>query len=967
MAEKKGVGHAYNVDFLNVVFAASSIFLFLSVVWMVWDDYDREWKNTQRRFVDLEYQVTQAQLQQATRGVDRSKLQQLEGQRQTAEKNVTANQQKVDELQAKLKEADNKLYRATLDMQYMKATYDQDRYDFESARATNSGNVEKKQQKAQEEAKKFEELELARQKAEAEKAEIQKQLGQYTGEIDDRLEAARGDARRGDASEQAPHRSSRPSATKDYFQKRRRCSTFMAPTIKIQQIILPNVVDDVNFIRVPKMDRCQTCHLAIDKKGYEKYPQPFTTHPKLELYLGGNSPHPDRQSGLHLVPRGHGSVGQLPRRRARAGRREAQGRVGEEVPLGRAASVGLPDGADQDDAGQLRQVSPAERLHPNADVLNVAYATYERAGCYACHKTRGFDTNIRKPGPILTKIDSKLTPDWVKTWIRNPRAVKPTTWMPRFFYNSNNSTPEDAARNEAEINAISAYLFANSEPHDFAVKSPKQGDAKSGEEIVKSIGCLGCHVVGEGKRSEVGPRRTFGQPLENIGNKTTYEWIYNWVRDPKHYSPSTYMPNLRLTDAQVADVATYLSGLKSPGGDAAKANPDQKVTDDVLLDYLKNVMPFEDAKTQLAKWNPQQKQVELGQRAINRYGCFSCHDIKGFEKSQPIGTDLSEEGSKLVTRLDFAFVEGIPHTSKIAWFKAKLHDPRVFDKGRVLQPLEKLRMPNFDLTDEEVERLSTGDHELPARNPAAGGAADADGALRLSDSGAHARPSPELRRLSHHRRRRRRFRQRRAEQGRVAGAADADAGRRARPAGLALRIPARADRHPAVAERPHADLRARRFEPEWRHPLLRRGVEHDRTVPVARGRSHRGHVRRCGPAAVRGVQMSAMPCAGRDSQGPAHLESRARPAHGAGASEPRLDSRLAEEAVGHPAGHSDAGLLARLSEIDVHARSEGFRVASGALDGNAEAQIRAIRDHLMTFRGGPSPKTNGAKTANNNN
>ena len=62
MAEKKGVGHAYNVDFLNVVFAASSLFLFLSVVWMVWDDFDRDWKNTQRRFAELEYQVTQAQL-----------------------------------------------------------------------------------------------------------------------------------------------------------------------------------------------------------------------------------------------------------------------------------------------------------------------------------------------------------------------------------------------------------------------------------------------------------------------------------------------------------------------------------------------------------------------------------------------------------------------------------------------------------------------------------------------------------------------------------------------------------------------------------------------------------------------------------------------------------------------------------------------------------------------------------------
>src|ERR1044071_3561608 len=102
MAEKKGVGHAYNVDFLNVVFAASSLFLFLSVVWMVWDDYDRDWKNTQRRFSQLELEVTQAQRQQASRGVDRGRLQQLQGQLQEASKNVSANQQAVDDLQDKI-------------------------------------------------------------------------------------------------------------------------------------------------------------------------------------------------------------------------------------------------------------------------------------------------------------------------------------------------------------------------------------------------------------------------------------------------------------------------------------------------------------------------------------------------------------------------------------------------------------------------------------------------------------------------------------------------------------------------------------------------------------------------------------------------------------------------------------------------------------------------------------------------
>src|SRR5471030_1940034 len=135
MADKKSVGHAYNVDFLNVVFSASSLFLFLSVIWMVWDDFDRDWKNTQRKFAQLETQVTQASLQQAGRAVDKNKLAGLTSQEAAAKKNVAANQAKVDDLQAKQKDAQNALFRATTAFQTMKATYDQDRYDFEATRA----------------------------------------------------------------------------------------------------------------------------------------------------------------------------------------------------------------------------------------------------------------------------------------------------------------------------------------------------------------------------------------------------------------------------------------------------------------------------------------------------------------------------------------------------------------------------------------------------------------------------------------------------------------------------------------------------------------------------------------------------------------------------------------------------------------------------------------------------------------
>jgi mono/diheme cytochrome c family protein len=949
MAEKKGVGHAYNIDFLNVVFAASSLFLFLSVIWMVWDDYDREWKNTQRRFSQLEYQVTQAQLQQATRSVDKNKLAQLQAQEAAARNSIRTNQTKVDELQAKVQDADTKLFRATLDMQYMKAIYDQDRYDFEAARASGTGNVPKKQQHAEEEGRRLDELELARQKAEAEKGEIQKQLGQYTGQavaFQKQIEELQAEQTR---------LGKRLNVIAPSFKDRIRNAPlmdFMAPTLKIQQIILPNVVDDVNFIRVPKMDRCQTCHLAIDKKGYERYPQPFTTHPALDQYLGGSSAHPIDRVGCTVCHEGMGQSVSF-RDAAHAPSNEKQKeewehKYGWEEPHLWDYPM-LPVKMTEASCAKCHRQNV---YIPNATALNVAYATYERAGCYACHKTKGFDTNIRKPGPILTKIDSKLSQDWVKTWIRNPRAVKPTTWMPRFWYNSNNNSKEDAVRNEAEIGAIAAYLFANAEKHEFAVKNPPHGDAKNGEKIVKDIGCQGCHVVGEGKREEIGPRRTFGQPLENIGNKTTYEWIYNWVRDPKHYSPDTYMPNLRLTDSQVADVATYLSGLKGPGGDTPKANPDQKAVDDTLLDYLKNVMPFEDAKAQLAKWSPNQKQIELGSRAISRYGCFSCHEIKGFEKAQSIGTDLSEEGSKLVTRLDFAFITEIPHTSKTAWFRTKLHDPRIFDKGRVLQPLEKLRMPNFDLSDAEVDRLLTAimsfqrEIQPPAALPARSARLDYQVSGRTL---VHRRNCVGCHIIE-------------GDGGDfVKLVADPSLGPpMLTPEGARVQSDwLYAFLRGPITIRPWLDVRMPTFGMD--DPTLNGVIRYFGAVSNTIGPFQTHELRTASAGDASGKQLFEL--------------LKCQQCHVLGAiPKDQPTSNLAPDLRMSAERLNPDWIIAWLkkpSDILPGTRMPAFwpdypKSFYQQLGGDADAQIRTIRDHLLTFRGGPSPKTNGAKNANDN-
>ena len=195
----------------------------------------------------------------------------------------------------------------------------------------------------------------------------------------------------------------------------------------------------------------------------------------------------------------------------------------------------------------------------------------------------------------------------------------------------------------------------------FKVPSPPAGDVTRGEALVANIGCLACHVADETSRFEAGPRRTFGQPLQSIGSKTTHEWLYNWVRDPEHYSADTYMPNMRLTDREAADIATYLSSMTGSSGEAAKASYEEQDINDVLLDYLKTVMPTEEALETVDGMDLETKTLELGRRAITRYGCYSCHEINGFENVQPIGIELSEEGSKLLTQLDFPVCSYSPH------------------------------------------------------------------------------------------------------------------------------------------------------------------------------------------------------------------------------------------------------------------------------------------------------------------
>ena len=49
-----------------------------------------------------------------------------------------------------------------------------------------------------------------------------------------------------------------------------------------------------------------------------------------------------------------------------------------------------------------------------------------------------------------------------------------------------------------------------------------------GLSIIENVGCFGCHQL-----DRFDDARKVGPSLEHVGVKTTSEWAYNWVMDPK--------------------------------------------------------------------------------------------------------------------------------------------------------------------------------------------------------------------------------------------------------------------------------------------------------------------------------------------------------------------------------------------------------------------------------------------------
>lgn len=419
---------------------------------------------------------------------------------------------------------------------------------------------------------------------------------------------------------------------------------------RIEQVVLKDF-DRNNFDQmVDRVDRCQSCHIAINRPGFDDVPNPLRTHPQRELLLA-DSAHPTIVYGCSTCHQGQGA--------AVNSVAQAHGIVKYwEEPLL---------------TGEMVQ-SSCITCHLNvkglkgAETVARAQTVFEQIGCTGCHLVQGYE-DIPKVGPSLRKVAAKVDPSWMVRWILNPREFRPRTRMPYFYLEQDQAV------------AMAAYLLSVSKKEgDEWLKAQRLPDSYSpgdaeraarGKERVESIGCRGCHGFAEGEFTTRIAGKDLVPNLKDIAAKVDPLWVYSWIKNPKSYNAHSYMPSLRLSDEEALDITTYLMTL------GKKAAP----------------LPGLDGQLSAPE------NIKQGEALVRKYGCFGCHDIPGMEQESRIGVELTIFGSKPLEELFFGNLTQIPRTWA-AWTANKLHAPRSYATDRVEQ-----LMPHFDLAKEDIDAL----------------------------------------------------------------------------------------------------------------------------------------------------------------------------------------------------------------------------------------------------------------------
>lgn len=341
-----------------------------------------------------------------------------------------------------------------------------------------------------------------------------------------------------------------------------------------------------------RVDRCETCHDAAD------HPQRWVEQ------------HPVERFGCTSC---HGGQG-LATTKVGAHDRAVDWEWPLRTPAEREAACGTCHLGDQVEG---------------APTLTRGRVAVDDRGCAGCHDIPGYD--LPDFAPQLDGLKDKVTPGWVRAWLRDPAALNADHRMPVF----------DLAADQRE--ALVAFLFSVEGPPIAEMPAEPVGDAERGRRAVASRRCATCHRIEERGGG-------YAPDLSMAGVKLKGPWLFAYLTDTHRVRPHTRMPGFALPADEAADIVAYAQ--------------EQWVPDTAELPWSADEGPV------------QAERAPQGRRLFGDLGCAGCHRIEAVERKR-VAVALTNLGSRRIGDMPAARTGPLPDLP--TWIATKARDPHTFD------------------------------------------------------------------------------------------------------------------------------------------------------------------------------------------------------------------------------------------------------------------------------------------------
>jgi mono/diheme cytochrome c family protein len=300
-------------------------------------------------------------------------------------------------------------------------------------------------------------------------------------------------------------------------------------------------------------------------------------------------------------------------------------------------------------------------LQKSSDLVDQGEMRFRQMFCTTCHSllvTRGEETKLigGDIGPELTKVGSKVNPDWLIAWLRNPQSDLPHALMPRYGWS------------DEDLYKVTQYINTKLTDPDLlsnvpSLEEPTRDETQLGQRLFLEKGCASCHAI-----QGVGPQKDFGPDLASLGSKNVSQlefgnsntprnliaYIQAKITDPLSVNPAARMPQYRLTPTNLDAITTALLSMTGSPANSSLA---------------RLIVPRSQGE-----FRPAGAFGEL----YDRYKCAVCHRFNG--DGGTLAPDLSFEGSR----------------AQRQWMVDFMKNPQT------LRPTLIFRMPQFNMTDQEA-------------------------------------------------------------------------------------------------------------------------------------------------------------------------------------------------------------------------------------------------------------------------